>query len=91
MSLQDAGEKWLEAGGVRTRYFDAGSGSPPLVFIHGGQMGDASGGENAEDWEPVFRPLSRHHRVIAFDRLGQGYTGNPQRDEDCTMGGAVRH
>lgn len=91
MSLQDFGERWLDAGGIRTRYFDAGSGEPPIVFIHGGQMGDASGGENAEDWELNFRPLAQRHRVIAIDRLGQGYTGNPEDEADCTMAGAVRH
>lgn len=91
MTLKDYGEKWIEAGGVRTRYFDAGRGANPIVFIHGGQMGDASGGENAEDWEPNFRAMASFERVIAFDRLGQGYTGNPDLDCDCTMAGAVRH
>lgn len=97
MSLQDFGERWLDAGGVRTRYFDSAPDSngpgaaPPIVFIHGGQMGDASGGENAEDWDMNFRPLAQTHRVIAIDRLGQGYTDNPTDDADCTMAGAVRH
>ena len=91
MSLQEYGEKWLDVNGIRTRYFDAGTGDVPVVFIHGGQMGDASGGENAEDWALNFPPLSQQHRVIAIDRLGQGYTDNPKDDADCTMAGAVGH
>lgn len=91
MFLQSYGEKWVDVDGVRTRYFKAGSGTETIVFIHGGQMGDGSGGENAEDWDLNFIPLSKHFTVIAVDRLGQGYTGNPLRDEDCTMAGAVRH
>jgi len=91
LSLQDFGEKWIDVAGVRTRYFDAGAGDIPVVFIHGGQMGDPSGGENAEDWEPNFRALAQTCRVLAFDRLGQGYTDNPQRDADCSMAGALAH
>ncbi len=91
MDLQEFGERWLDVSGVRTRYFDAGAGEPPVVFIHGGQMGDPSGGENAEDWAFNFRPLSQNHRVVAIDRLGQGYTDNPKDDADCTMAGAVSH
>ena len=91
MFLAEFGEKWLDVDGVRTRYFEAGSGAFPLVLIHGGQMGDKSGGENAEDWDNNFPVFAERFKVIALDRLGQGYTGNPLRDEDCTMAGSVRH
>jgi pimeloyl-ACP methyl ester carboxylesterase len=91
LGLQDFGEHWVDSDGVRTRYFEAGEGGTPVVLIHGGQLGDSSGGENAEDWEPTFRAFAKAGRVIAFDRLGQGYTDNPKRDEDCTMAGTVRH
>jgi 2-hydroxy-6-oxonona-2,4-dienedioate hydrolase len=91
MSLQEYGERWLDVDGIRTRYFEAGQGGPPIVLIHGGQMGDKSGGENAEDWNLNFPELARHRKVISIDRLGQGYTGNPKREEDCTMAASVRH
>jgi pimeloyl-ACP methyl ester carboxylesterase len=91
MSLQQYGEKWLDVDGIRTRYFEAGEGDTPIVFIHGGQMGDASGGENAEDWDLNFPVLAKRFKVISIDRLGQGYTDNPNRDEDCTMAASVRH
>ena len=52
---------------------------------------DASGGENAEDWDLNFPVLARRFKVILIDRIGQGYTDNPKRDEDCTMAASVRH
>ena len=90
MFLGDYGEKWIDADGVRTRYFEAGEGRP-VVLVHGGTMGDASGGANAEDWDRNFSDLAGRFRVITLDRVGQGYTDNPARDEDWTMAGAVRH
>lgn len=58
---------FLEAGGVRWRYLEAGDG-PPLVCVHG-----AYGG--AEDWvETVGPELSTRFRVVAFDRPGHGFT-----------------
>ena len=91
MFLQQFGERWLDVDGIRTRYFEAGQGDVPIVMIHGGQTGDTSGGENAEDWDLNFPVLARRFKVIAIDRLGQGYTDNPKRDEDYTMAGAVHH
>ena len=91
MSLQAYGEKWLDVDGIRTRYFEAGEGETPIVLIHGGQMGDTSGGENAEDWDLNFPVLARRFKVISIDRIGQGFTDNPTRDEDCTMAASVRH
>ena len=46
MFLSEFKEKWADVDGVRTRYFDEGQGAP-IVFIHGGQCGDASGVESA--------------------------------------------
>jgi 2-hydroxy-6-oxonona-2,4-dienedioate hydrolase len=90
MSLQECGEKWIDVDGIRTRYFEAGSGRT-IVLVHGGTKGDASGGANAEDFHLNFVELAKDFRVISIDRLGQGYTDNPKRDEDYTMGAAVRH
>ena len=91
MSLQAYGERWLDVDGIKTRYFEAGEGDSPIVLIHGGQMGDVSGGENAEDWDLNFPVLARRFKVISIDRIGQGFTDNPKRDEDCTMAASVRH
>ncbi len=90
MFLQEYGEKWVDVDGIRTRYFEAGTGRP-LVLVHGGTTGDSSGGANAEDFDRNFAELAKKFRVISVDRLGQGYTGNPGRDEDWTMAASVRH
>jgi 2-hydroxy-6-oxonona-2,4-dienedioate hydrolase len=90
MFLQEYGERWVDVDGIRTRYFEAGTGRT-VVLVHGGTKGDASGGANAEDFNLNFAELATRFRVISVDRLGQGYTDNPKRDEDWTMAAAVRH
>lgn len=86
-SLPEA--KWLDVDGVRTRYFERGHGSP-LVLIYGGNFGSADSASSAPIWNMTLNALSDSHRVIAFDKLGQGHTGNPLAD-DYTMGAVVRH
>jgi len=76
--------------GVRTRYFDKGEGET-LVLVHGSHVGTNDACESALDWELNFDRLSQGFRVIAVDKLGQGRTGNPQRDEDYTMAAIVKH
>ena len=77
-------------GGIRTRYLEAGEGEP-LVLFHGGNMGSGNMAECAEDWELNLPGLARHFRVVAVDKLGQGYTDNPPTDADYTMAATVRH
>lgn len=90
-SSQDMGEeKWIDVDGIRTRYFDQGTGEP-IVMIHGAQMGAPDGASSAKTWQLNHPVLSRHHNAIAFDKLGQGYTDNPKRDADYTMHAIVQH
>jgi len=65
--------------GVRLHYLAAGRGDP-IVLLHGN-------GTMAEDWvvSGVFQELARHHRVIAFDRPGFGFSERP-RDRIWTAG-----
>jgi 2-hydroxy-6-oxonona-2,4-dienedioate hydrolase len=79
--------KFVDADGIRTRYFEAGEGDP-LVMIHGGSYGSFY---NAEDWEHNFDALSAHFRVIAYDRIGIGFTDNPRTDDDYVIGASVDH
>ena len=81
--------RWLEVDGIRTRYFEAGSGEP-LVFIYGGNFGTADSASSAYTWSNQLRPLSCRFHSIAFDKLGQGETANPKGD-DYTMAAVVRH
>ena len=79
--------KVIVAGGVPTRYYDVGSGTP-LVLLHGmGWRGESSG----NTFEPIFAHLSEHYRVIAPDKLASGLTGNPGRPEDYTQQAQVAH
>ncbi len=90
MSLQEYGEKFIDVDGIRTRYFEAGSG-PPVVLVHGGAAGDASGAANAEDWALNFTALAKRFTVFSVDRLAQGYTDNPKSDADWTMAASCHH
>ena len=62
-------ERYIDAGGTRTRVLEAGSGHP-LVLLHG------TGG-HAETYTRNIGPLSEHFRVLAIDMAGHGYTDRP--------------
>ncbi len=81
--------RWIDVDGIRTRYFEAGEGET-IVFIYGGNFGSSESASSAHTWVLNFAPLAARHRVIAFDKLGQGYTDNPKND-DYTMNAVVRH
>lgn len=82
-------EKWIDVDGIRTRYFDQGSG-PAMVFLHGGMYGGIDCSSSAL-WDVIFAPLAKGFNVIAVDRLGQGYTDNPKSDGDFTFDASVQH
>jgi 4,5:9,10-diseco-3-hydroxy-5,9,17-trioxoandrosta-1(10),2-diene-4-oate hydrolase len=74
LSLIDppAQHHFITANGLRTSYLEAGEG-PVLILLHG-----AGGG--ATSWYKVIGPLSRHFRVIAFDKPGYGESDKPWAD-----------
>ena len=84
------GEKFFDVDGVRTRYFEKGDG-PVLVLFHGGHFGSHDAADSADDWGLNFDGLAQWFRVIAVDKIGQGHTDNPKRDEDYTMAAVVQH
>lgn len=87
-SAQDMGQaKFVDVDGIRTRYFEAGSGEN-LVLVHGGGFGQTSG---AEGWSSIFGGLAQHFHVYAFDKLGMGETDLPKSDADYTMAATIRH
>jgi pimeloyl-ACP methyl ester carboxylesterase len=81
--------KWLDVGGIRTRYYEAGRGEP-IVFIYGGNFGTSDSASSAYTWNLNLAPLAERFRVIAFDKAGQGHTDNPLND-DYTMQAVVNH
>jgi pimeloyl-ACP methyl ester carboxylesterase len=64
--------KFVEVDGVRLHYVDRGEG-PAVVLLHGN-------GVMLQDFEVsgVLGLASKHHRVIAFDRPGFGYSDRPR-------------
>lgn len=84
------GAKFVDVDGVRTRYFEKGKGEN-LVLFHGGNFGSTDAADCADDWGLNFDGLSQWFHVYAVDKLGQGHTDNPKRDEDYTMAAVVRH
>lgn len=79
--------KFVDVGGTTTRYFEAGHGDP-LLLIHGGAPG---GVESAYDWSANFDELSARFHVYALDKLGMGYTDNPEDDAGYSMARTVEH
>jgi 2-hydroxy-6-oxo-6-(2'-carboxyphenyl)-hexa-2,4-dienoate hydrolase len=79
--------KFVDVEGIRTRYFDGGTGEP-LVLVHGGQWPSTS---SADLWAPAFDHLAEHFHVYAFDKLGHGFTDNPKTDADFSMDAITRH
>ena len=63
---------FVDVDGVSVRYREAGSG-PAVVLIHGY-------GASADHWAPVIPALAVHHRVIAVDLKGFGWTTRPDGD-----------
>jgi len=79
--------KFADVNGIRTRYYEAGEGEP-LFLVHGsGYTGTAS----ANTWYRNLPGLAERYHVYAADKLASGMTGNPENDEDFTIGAEVEH
>jgi 2-hydroxy-6-oxonona-2,4-dienedioate hydrolase len=84
---QDLKEKFETVGGIKTRYFESGKGSP-LVLIHGGQYGSY---DNACAWALNIQELAKKFHVYAFDKFGMGYTDGPSGENGFTMQATIDH
>ena len=82
--------RFVDVDGIETRYFDKGEGET-IVLFHGGNFGSHHGADCAADWNLNFDGLARECRVVAVDKIGQGFTANPETDDDYTMARVVRH
>ncbi len=63
---------YTDVNGVRLRYVDVGEG-PTVVLLHGFAS-------SLETWAGVVPALAKHHRVIALDLKGFGWSGRPEGD-----------
>ena len=73
--------RFVEADGMATRVYEAGEGEP-LVLVHGGGFGSLY---SLDAWSLNLPSLASRFRVVAFDKLGQGHTGNPENDTGYTF------
>jgi 2-hydroxy-6-oxo-6-(2'-aminophenyl)hexa-2,4-dienoate hydrolase len=66
---------YIDAGGLRTHYLEAGNrNAPPVVLIHGG----GAGADSIGNWRFTLPELAKTHRVIAMDMVGFGRSAKPQ-------------
>jgi pimeloyl-ACP methyl ester carboxylesterase len=82
--------KFVTVDGIKTHYYEKGRGKN-VVLIHGGNFGSSEASGNSWTWSRNIDFLARKYHVVAIDKLGQGYTGNPKKDSDYTMQAVVRH
>ena len=79
--------KFLNIDGINTRYYEAGAGQP-LVLVHGGAFG---AGSSLEIFAQNLEALESAFHVFALDKIGHGYSDNPQTDADYTIECMTRH
>jgi 2-hydroxy-6-oxonona-2,4-dienedioate hydrolase len=64
----------MDAGGIKTRFVQAGSESnPPLIMLHG-----TAG--SLENFAANIAPHAEHFNCMAFDMIGSGMTAKPDYD-----------
>jgi 2-hydroxy-6-oxonona-2,4-dienedioate hydrolase len=69
-------QRWIDAGGIRTRVLEAGSKDlPTLIFIHG------TGG-HAEAYTRNLGPHAEHFHTYSIDMVGHGFTDKPDQSYD---------
>ena len=67
-------QAWVDAGGLKTRFIQAGDpAKPPLVLMHG-----TAG--SLENFAANIAAYARHFNCIAFDMIGSGMTDKPDYD-----------
>lgn len=66
---------FVDAGGVRTRYLEAGdaSSSEAVIFVHG------TGG-HLESFTRNYHPHAAEFRTLGIDMIGHGYSDKPDHD-----------
>ena len=66
-------QHYVQAGPIRTRCLEAGSGEHALILLHG------TGG-HLETYMRNILPLAKNFRVFAFDMVGHGFSDKPDHD-----------
>ena len=63
-------DRYISVGGIKTRYWQAGSQGSPVILLHGI-------GCSVLDWQANMAVFAERHRVFAIDMLGFGRTDKP--------------
>jgi len=79
--------RFVDVSGVRTRYYELGTGEP-MVLVHGGGF---AGYYSANVWSTNIKGLATKYHVFAADKLASGMTDNPKDDKDFNIQGEVEH
>ncbi len=66
-------DHYVGVGGIKTRYWEAGSQGSPIILLHGI-------GCSVLEWETNIPALAARHRVYAVDMLGYGLTEKPSEE-----------
>ncbi len=67
-------QDWVDVGGVRTRYLQAGRADAPTVLMLHGTAG------SFECFAPNIASHAQHFNCLAIDMVGSGFTDKPDRD-----------
>ena len=78
---EPADADFVEVDDTRVRYLDVGEG-PPVVLLHGFNA-------TLNTWDPVIPELEEHHRVLALDMRGFGWSERPE-DQDYSPQGQAQ-
>ncbi len=70
MALQRPLDQYVNAGGIRTRYWSVGHGGPTVLLLHGLAA-------SAEVWLPNIDSLAQNYRVLIPDLPGFGRSETP--------------
>jgi pimeloyl-ACP methyl ester carboxylesterase len=87
-SIDGLKAKFVDVNGIRTRYYELGSGEP-MVLIHAEE--GFSGHASANYFAKNIPGLAKHFHVFALDRLGSGLTDNPKTDKDYNIHAEMDH
>jgi 2-hydroxy-6-oxonona-2,4-dienedioate hydrolase len=79
--------KFVDVGGIRTRYYEMGQGEI-MVLVHGEGW---SGHSSANAWSKNIPGLAKKFHVFAPDKIGSGMTDNPADEKDYNLQGEIDH
>lgn len=86
-SLDRSKTRFIDVDGFRTRVYEDGQGET-MVLLHGGHFAFLC---SLDCWSLNLPSLAERFHVVAWDKLGNGFTDNPRREEDYTFEALFQH